>query len=57
MTKLMKDLTQLEKQQNNNLMGMEGAEDLFGELGAEGGEYGDEMQMIQKLLSGLTQQT
>ena len=37
-------------------MGLEGAEDLFGDLGADGGgEYGDEMQMIQKLLGGLTQ--
>ena len=35
-------------------MGMEGAEELFGDLGADGGEYGDEMQMIQKLLGGLT---
>ena len=43
----MKDLTQLEKQQQaSNMMGLDGAEDLFGELGGEGGEYGDEMQMI-----------
>ena len=27
-------------------------ESLFGDLGGEGEEYGDEMQMIQKLLGG-----
>ena len=42
---LLKDLSQLEKQQSM-MMGMEGGAadfDLFGDFGADGAEYGDEM--------------
>ena len=58
---LMKDLTQMEQQQQQHGMmgmeGMEGMEDLLGQFGGgDGEENGDEMQMIQKLLGGLTQQ-
>ena len=31
---------------------MEEADDLFGDLGDDGAELGDKMQIIQKLLSG-----
>lgn len=49
----MKDLTKLEQQQQQDA----GAGGLFGDLesmmgGADGEEYGDEMQMLQKLLGG-----
>ena len=43
MEQLMKDLSQLEKQQSM-MMDMDGADlDLFGDFGDDGAEYGDEM--------------
>ena len=45
MEQLMKDLSQLEKQQQQNLMEGTDLDELFGDFGggADGAEYGDEM--------------